>query len=264
MPAAQRMNLSLPVSLPADDDASLVARYVAGDDQAFAPLLDRYQSRVFTTLCLLVQDRGLAEELIQDTFVRAIKRLRRGNFDYTGNFGAWVCQLAHYVARDAMRKRRRRARLSVVGLGNPTNLLNPISRLVDPEALSPEGLIIQQESNDQLHRLIQGLPIAQREVLLLHHFGGMTFQQIADSTGSSISTTVARMRYALDKLRRVMLPAATSGTSLMVALLLAAGLPANTRLTRNDFFTYSSPSPEPDDPNLYSGNADPVRLQRPA
>ena len=276
------MNFSAPVpaAAPAADDTTLIARYLAGDDHAFAPLLARHQSRVFTTLVLIVHDRALAEDLTQDTFIKAIKMLREGRYHDEGRFGAWVSRVAHNLAIDALRRLKLKGTISLdapLGHGAPTDrpghtLPTRVAFTADSTAPSPETLLIQAETRDHLRRLIEELPILQRQVLLMRHYGGMSFPEIAEATGVCVSTALARMRYALIKLRQRMLPptATATGASLLLLTLLGANATTSTtaaprgRGIRPDFFTYFIPEPDSDDPTFYSGNADPVRLQRPA
>jgi RNA polymerase sigma factor (sigma-70 family) len=248
----------------AADDATLVSRYLAGDDHAFASLLARHQSRVFTTLVLIVRDQALAEDLTQDTFVKVVKMLREGRYQHEGKFGAWVCRIAHNLGIDATRRQKRQAMVSLdapLATDRPTASLPGRGALLpDAAAPSPEATAIRQENHDHLRRLIEDLPAAQRE---------MTFQEIADATGVSVNTALGRMRYALVNLRRRMLPTASAtGASLLLGLLLAAGgsfsIPSaeTGRALRPGEATLFSLEADSDDSTLYPGNADPVRLQR--
>ncbi len=268
------MRFSAPASpaSSAADDATLVARYVAGDDHAFAQLLARHQGPVFTTLVLLVHDRVLAEDLTQDTFLKVVKVLRTGRYQDDGKFGAWVCRIARNLAVDAHRRGQLRTMISLdapidMPKHNDPEVARPIRStfVIDSTSPSPESLVIRAERNDQLRRLIEELPIEQRQVLLMRHYGDMSFQEISDAMGTKNNTTLGRMRRALVNLRLRMQPTAFgAGASLLVALLLAAGAAPTplTRITRAETFTYSTPEPDSDDPNFYPGNADPIRIQR--
>jgi RNA polymerase sigma factor (sigma-70 family) len=263
----QRMNFSAPAAPSAADDQLLVTRYLAGDDQAFTQLLARHQGRVFTTLYLIVKDRLLAEDLTQDTFLKALSLLRDGQYKEQGKFAQWVCRIAHNLAVDTARRSNRQVTFSLdapllfgEGKGKTYAAVK-----TDPTALTPEAAVIQQENHEHLRRLIQELPDAQRQVLLMRHYSEMSFQEIAEATGVPVGTALGRMRYALLNLRRRMLPtAATSSVSLLLAFLLTAtgGVVSTNGALDAAFFTSSSS--DSDDPNFYPGNANPVRLQRPA
>jgi RNA polymerase sigma factor (sigma-70 family) len=251
-------------SSSAADDAILVAQYVAGDDHAFALLLSRHQSRVFSTLFLIVRDRAVAEDLTQDTFIKAVAVLRAGRYADEGKFGAWICRIAHNLAIDATRRRKRTGTVSLDAPADYPDTTLPVQKsyLADITVPSPESQRIREEGHEQLRRLIQDLPAPQRQVLLMRHYGDMTFQEIANETGVSVNTALGRMRYALINLRRRMLPSATTGVSMLLAIMLggntfvnnSAAEPLRQAADPSDTFF----SPDPDDSTLYPGNADPV------
>ena len=269
------MNFTAPAPSPAADDASLVARYVAGDDHAFALLLSRYQSRVFTTLLLMVRDEDLAEDLTQDTFLRVVKTLRTGKYQHNGHFGAWVCRIAHNLAIDSLRRASNRL---TVSLNTPpptghfdSNVPTRAAFVADTTEPSPEAAFIRTEAEDELRRFIDALPAQQRQVLLLRHYSELSFQEIAETAGISVSAALGRMRYAIINLRRLMRPSATGSASMLLALALTASAftaPITTarpgRITRTETFPYtiSDPNADSDDSTFYPGDADPVRLQR--
>ena len=269
----QRMNLSAPVpaASSAADDTSLIARYVAGDDRAFASLLARYQGRVFTLVRLIVRDAALAEDLTQDTFVKAVQLLRAGRYHDEGKFGSWVCRIAHNLAIDVLRRTNRQPTVSL-DAPLPSGMLR-LARVTSPDAevaASPEAVTIQAERKDFLRLLIQNLPVDQRQVLLMRHYGEMTFAEIASLLDIPLNTALGRMRYALRGIRR-QLQASSGGTSLLLSLLVAtvgtlemATTVTATGTLATHCFSSSFPQTYSDDPTFYPGNADPLRLQRPA
>ena len=178
-------------------DSALIDLYLAGRDTAFAQLLQRHQARVFTTIHLVVRDEDLANDLTQDTFIKAIHTLQSGRYQDEGKFGSWLCRIAHNLAIDAFRRAKRTPQTSLddnMGLANSLHL-------AEESAVDALG---REESHHHLRQLIQELPAAQKEVLLMRHYGDMSFQEIADATGVSINTALGRMRYALINLRKKM------------------------------------------------------------
>ena len=259
------MNFVSAASAAAADDATLVARYVAGDEQAFTPLLLRYQARVFTAILLIVRDRAVAEDLVQDTFIKAIGTLRTGRYAENGKFGPWVMRIGHNLAIDVARRQKRTVMVSLdapVGGGDASALtdrprhdhLLTAGARTEAAAQNPEAVIIRHEQHEQLRALIQELPTAQRQVLLMRHYGEMSFQDIADATGVSVNTALGRMRYALLNLRRRL---ASSGTAaaLLVAVLTCSNPAA--------FISDCSPSisTDADDSTRYPTDADPLRVR---
>ncbi len=256
------MNFVPAASAAPADDALLIARYVAGDEQAFTPLLLRYQTRVFTTILLIVRDRALAEDLVQDTFISALRTLRAGRYTENGKFGAWVLRIGHNLAIDATRCQKRTPTISLdarIG-GHDTSTLTDRPRhdyLLTANARreaadqTPEAVIIRHEQNEQLRSLIQELPNTQRQVLLMRHYGEMSFQEIADATGVPVNTTLSRMRRALLKLRQRL---ASGGTA--AALLMAVLTCGNPSALLPDFSP--SISTDADDSTRYATGADPL------
>jgi len=178
-------------------DSALISLYIAGKESAFDLLLNRHKSRVFTTIMLIVRDEDIAEDLLQDTFIKAIHTMKSGRYNEEGKFSSWICRIAHNLAIDCFRREKRSPLLS---LDTTSHTFNSLS-------LAEEGAdatLTREETYAQLRELIQDLPAAQKEVLIMRHYGDMSFQEIADATGVSINTALGRMRYALINLRKKM------------------------------------------------------------
>lgn len=180
------------------DDGTLVSRYIKGDEKAFEHLLQRHKSRVYTTIYLIVKDTYLAEDLMQDTFVKAITTIKTGRYNEEGKFLPWILRIAHNLAIDYFRRDKR---YPTIILEDGSNVFNTLDFSED----SAESLQIRNETYGRLRDMIQRLPEQQREVLMMRHYGEMSFQEIADATGVSINTALGRMRYALINLRKQML-----------------------------------------------------------
>ena len=88
-------------------DSALVSLYLAGQESAFALLLERHRSRAYTTILLIVRDEDVAEDLLQDAFIKAIHVLKSGRYNDEGKFGPWLCRIAHNLAIDAFRRGKR-------------------------------------------------------------------------------------------------------------------------------------------------------------
>ncbi len=182
-------------------DESLVAAYLErGDEQAFRRLVERHQSRLYGYLLGMVQDRETADDLFQETFVRAIDAMhrRRGGYADQGRWIHWIMRIARNAALDHFRMKKR-WQTAETGNGEEEQVWE---RLPDEAAGADERL---EQSNRQqwLDTLIGRLPTEQREVLLLRHDAELTFKEIAAVTDCSINTALGRMRYALQNLRRM-------------------------------------------------------------
>ena len=179
------------------NDSELISLYIRGNEKAFAKLVQRHRSKIYTTIYLIVKDQYVAEDLMQDTFIKAIRTLKSGRYQDEGKFGSWLCRIAHNLAIDAFRRAKRAPQTSLddnIGLTNSLHLSEE----------SADDMLSREESHAHLRQLIQELPAAQKEVLLMRHYGDMSFQEIADATGVSINTALGRMRYALINLRKKM------------------------------------------------------------
>ena len=144
-----------------------------------------------------MRDEDVAEDLLQDTFIKAIHTMKSGRYNEEGKFAPWICRIAHNLAIDSFRRNKRTPHIS---LTDNDRLANTLTIADD----GPDDLLAREETHTRLRALIQELPAAQKEVLLMRHYGDMSFQEIADATGVSINTALGRMRYALINLRKKM------------------------------------------------------------
>jgi RNA polymerase sigma-70 factor (ECF subfamily) len=179
------------------DDSVLITLYRNGNEAAFNLLVDRYQSKVFTTIFLIVKDQDVAEDLLQDVFVKVLHTLNSDKYNEEGKFQPWVMRIAHNMAIDYFRKAKR---YPTILLEDGSNLLNSLSFAED----SSEEQRIKDETHAWVRNLIDELPEAQKEVVIMRHYLDMSFQEIAEQTGVSINTALGRMRYALNHIRKKM------------------------------------------------------------
>jgi RNA polymerase sigma-70 factor (ECF subfamily) len=179
------------------DDSVLITLYRNGNEAAFNLLVDRYQSKVFTTIFLIVKDQDVAEDLLQDVFVKVLHTMNSDKYNEEGKFQPWVMRIAHNMAIDYFRKAKR---YPTILLEDGSNLLNSLSFAED----SSEEQRIKEETIAWVRNLIDELPEAQKEVVIMRHYLDMSFQEIAEQTGVSINTALGRMRYALNHIRKKM------------------------------------------------------------
>jgi RNA polymerase sigma factor (sigma-70 family) len=177
------------------NDSELISLYVQGDEKAFAKLVQRHKSKIYTTVYLIVKDQYVAEDLMQDAFVKAVEMLKSNRYNDEGKFLPWILRIAHNLAIDYFRREKR---YPEVVFEDGSAVFNALEFADD----SFESLQIKQETHQHLRELIQRLPDTQKEVLVMRHYEDMSFQEIADATGVSINTALGRMRYALINLRK--------------------------------------------------------------
>ena len=176
-------------------DSELVNLYIRGNEKAFEKLVQRHKSRIYTTIYLIVKDQYVAEDLLQDTFIKAVDTIKGGRYNDEGKFLPWIIRIAHNLAIDYFRRDKRYPN---VVFEDGSSVFNTLDFSED----SVESIQIRQETHEQLREMIQRLPDVQKQVLIMRHYEDMSFQEIADATGVSINTALGRMRYALINLRK--------------------------------------------------------------
>ncbi len=178
-------------------DHELVQLYQSGTQTALEELIKRHKRSIFSAIYLLVRDRPLAEDIFQETFIKIIHTLRSGNYNEEGKFAGWAVRVGRNLTIDYIRKMKRDVTITD-SEGNGI-----FDYLIIAEE-SNEDKIIKNQSENQLKQLIKLLPEEQREVLIMRHWGDMSFKEISEKTGVSINTALGRMRYALNNLRKMM------------------------------------------------------------
>ena len=133
----------------------------------------------------------------QETFIKVIHTLQAGKYNEEGKFLPWVIRIAHNLVIDYFRKQKRNPVITNV---EGFDIFDVIQFYDEPL----ENMIIREQSHQDLKRMIQLLPTEQKEVLIMRHYGDLSFKEIADITGVSINTALGRMRYALNNLRKMM------------------------------------------------------------
>ena len=178
-------------------DDMLVTLYLGGNNSAFDTLLSRHQDRLFNYIYFIVRSKEVAEDIFQETFVKAIVTLQQGRYTNDGKFAAWITRIAHNLVIDQFRIERNENTVS--NDETEIDLLN--------NAKLSEGNIENRMGNEQVLKdvrmLIDELPDCQREVVFMRYYQDMSFKEIADITGVSINTALGRMRYAVLNMRRI-------------------------------------------------------------
>lgn len=178
-------------------DNELVVKFINGDEQAIETLIHRYKNKVYTYILLTVRDQQLAEDIFQDTFLKVIKSLTDGRYQENGRFLQWVMRIAHNLVIDYFRREKQMNTVSSEKY--EFDLFN--SNRYSDQTIEDE--IIDFQITKDIRRLVDELPADQKEIILLRHYGGLSFKEIADQTNVSINTALGRMRYALINLRKI-------------------------------------------------------------
>jgi RNA polymerase sigma factor (sigma-70 family) len=178
-------------------DQELIHLYLKGNEACLESLIKRHQRNVYTAIYLMVRDRSLAEDIFQETFIKIIGTLRANRYNEEGKFGPWAARIGRNLAIDYIRKMKRDLTITD-SEGNDI-----FSYLMIAEE-SVEDKIMRGQTERNIKDLVKRLPEEQKQVLIMRHWGDMSFKEIADATGVSINTALGRMRYALNNIRKMM------------------------------------------------------------
>lgn len=178
-------------------DTQLVIQFQDGNMSAFEALIARYQDKLYSSILFLVKDKYLAEDMFQETFIRIIDTLRNKRYNEEGKFLPWALRIAHNLCVDHFRKVKRTPSILT---GDNQDIFEVIN-VVEETA---EQKMMRRQSHDTMYAMLDKLPEEQREVIVLRHFGDMSFKDIARLTNCSINTALGRMRYGLINLRKMM------------------------------------------------------------
>ena len=179
-------------------DEQLALLYVQGNNRAFDELLSRTQSKLFTYIMFVVRDHDMADDIFQETFVKAITKLQQGQYTDSGKFQFWISRIAHNCIMDWYRQQQSN---HITEVNEDNNLQNLKSASVMD--ICKETEMVNEQVLIDIKRMVDQLPAAQREVVYMRYYQQLSFKEIADLTGVSINTSLGRIRYALINLRRM-------------------------------------------------------------
>ena len=178
-------------------DRVLLNRYLSGDRGAISQLIERHTPRVRDYIRMMVKDHDVADDIMQETFIKVVRVIDEGRYADNGKFLSWVLRIAHNQVIDHFRATKNSKAVNESDAGY--NMLGTL-RFAEN---SVEDRMISQQIEEDVRRMIDLLPDEQREVVMMRYYSGMSFQEIADQTDVSINTALGRMRYALINLRRM-------------------------------------------------------------
>lgn len=178
-------------------DEQLVADFANGNNDAFDTLLRRQEARVFNYIYNIVKSKDVADDIFQETFVKAITTIKLGHYTDSGKFSAWITRIAHNLIIDYYRQTKRENTISADQ--DESDVLNRRDLSDD----NIEDLMVTTQIYTDVKRIMESLPDSQREVLDMRFYRNMSFKEIAEATGVSINTALGRMRYAILNMRRI-------------------------------------------------------------
>ena len=178
-------------------DHELVELYEQGVDRAFDVLLERNQEALFAYIMRLTQDVDQANDVFQETFMKAIVCIRSHQYKTTGKFSAWLMRIAHNLVIDLVRTNRNMPQYD----GDMQN--NVLYNNVRLSQECCEEDMLRQADLTTLEKMIGMLPPVQQEIVHLRFYEDLSFKEIAQITNVSINTALGRMRYATLNLRKM-------------------------------------------------------------
>lgn len=177
-------------------DKQLLGQYMSGNEAALETLISRHKEKIYTSILFLVKDHALAEDIFQDTFIKVIGTLRSGKYKEEGKFLPWVMRISYNLCIDHFRRQKRTPTITNSDGYDIFNVL----KFADGSA---EDDMIRDQTRKKVRKLIDQLPVEQREVVILRHYSELSFKEIAEMTNVSINTALGRMRYALINMRKM-------------------------------------------------------------
>ena len=178
-------------------DIELVRLYQQGQNAPFNVLIERYKRPVFTAIYFVVNNKEVAEDIFQETFIKASSYLRSPNYKEMGKVSGWLISIGRNLALDYYRLNRRRTSFYELKENSYMQLsTKDTSTLISTQ-------LEQKETAKTIRQFILLLPEEQREVLILRHYADMSFGDIAKVMNCNLNTTLGRMRYAIINIRKM-------------------------------------------------------------
>ena len=178
-------------------DRVLLNNYLLGDRSAISELIERHSKRVRSYIGMMVKDDAVADDIFQETFIKAVKVIDEGRYTDSGKFLSWVLRIAHNRVLDYFRREKANKQVNESEAGY--DVIGTL-RFSEP---TTEDEMVHSEMEQTIRNLIDLLPEEQQEVVRLRYYSKLSFQEIAEQTEVSINTALGRMRYALINLRRM-------------------------------------------------------------
>ena len=178
-------------------DQKLLNCYLSGDRNAISQLIERHSRRVRDYIQMMVKDGDVADDIFQETFIKAVRVIDEGRYTDNGRFLSWILRIAHNQVIDHFRAQKQNRQLNEAEAGyDVLGTLRLAERTVEDE------IVCEQIASD-VRRMVELLPDEQREVVMMRYYSGLSFKEIAEQNGVSINKALGRMRYALINLRKM-------------------------------------------------------------
>ncbi len=178
-------------------DYELIESFQQGNARAFDTLIDRYQEKIYNTILFMVKDSYLAEDLIQEIFIKIIDNIKQKKYAEEGKFLPWALRISHNFCIDHFRKVKRTPTIKTSDDQDIFEVLKFSDHAADYK-------MTRSQTHKNIQELVDLLPEEQREIIVLRHYANLSFKEIAQMSNCSINTALGRMRYGLINLRKMM------------------------------------------------------------
>lgn len=180
------------------DESSLITASQAGDDQAFESLVSWYLRPVYAFVLSIVRDVPTAEDIVQETWIKAWKHL--GRFDTSKSFKTWIFAIAKNTAYDALKKKKALP-FAAFAEDEEEDKESWAERIADEEPLADE-LLMREDAVRLLEEKLDGLPGDFRQILVMHYQEDFSLSEIAEILGEPYNTIKSRHGRAIKSLKK--------------------------------------------------------------
>ena len=178
-------------------DSALLNEYLSDNKDAISQLIELHRKKVFDYVMMMVKDGDIADDIVQETFIKVVRFIDERRYTDNGRFLSWVMRIAHNQVIDYFRQNKHENKITESDAG--FDLLGTVKF----SSKTVEDDIVADQIKDDVRRLIEHLPDEQKEVIKMRYYEDLSFKEIAEQTGVSINTALGRMRYALINLRKM-------------------------------------------------------------
>ncbi len=177
-------------------DTELLRRHLAGEEEAFAALVRRYEKELYNFLARFTGDRALAEDLFQETFLQL--HVSAGTFDQSRRLKPWLFTIAANKARDALRRRVRHAAAPLdATVSGTADERTSYADLMPSDVPVPQESVLNLEDRRAVESIVSEMPEHLRTVLVLSYFSDLPYKEIADVLDVPLGTVKSRLHAAV-------------------------------------------------------------------
>ena len=178
------------------DISQLIEKALAGEQKAYANIVDQFRDQIYHFILRMVKDKAQAEDLTQETFIKAFRALDSFNSDYA--FSTWLYKIAANNCIDYFRKKK----LATTSLDTPIKVKDgELQRDFADEEQGPESELISKEQTNHIRFAIDSLPVKYKEAIMLRHSQDKSYEEIAEMLNIPLGTVKVRIFRAREMLK---------------------------------------------------------------